>query len=112
MSFFESEFVKDEIEEITELQDNIYKAVFNFPTMGREEKLEHINTLEKLLNKQHALYTRLCLSDDDEAKKMKEEIIDQAKKLGFPPGVDLGYVFSNMGSIIKNMKLSLDNTST
>ena len=73
MSFFNSEFVKKEMEEITELQEKIYDSVFKFPTMNNKEKLEHIEILERLLNKQQILYTRLSLSDDPDAKEMKEK---------------------------------------
>ena len=61
MSFFNSDLVKKEMEEITELQEKIYDSVFKFPTMNNKEKLEHIEILEKLLNKQQILYTRLRL---------------------------------------------------
>ena len=47
------------------------------------------------------------LSDDPEAKLMKENIIKSAKQLGFPSDVDLGYVFSNMSAIIDSMKKSI-----
>ena len=112
MSFFDSEFVQEEMEEISNLQDKIYKSVFNFPSMGKEDKLEHIEMLENLLAKQKILYTRMTLSDDPKAIKMREEIICQAQKLGFPPNVDLAYVFSNMEKIIGTMKMSLDNSPT
>jgi len=62
------------------------------------------------LKKQQILYTRMSLSEDPEAKLMKENIMESAKQLGFPPDVDLAYVFSNMTNIIENMKKSLDNT--
>ena len=42
---------------------------------------------------------------------MKEQIIISARQLGFPPDVDLGYVFSNMSSIIENMKKSINESS-
>ena len=35
--------------------------------------------LEKLLDKQKILYARLSLSDDPEAKVMKERIVDSAR---------------------------------
>ena len=79
--------------------------------MDNADKLEHVELLEKLLNKQQVLYTRMSLSDDPEAKTMKEQIIIAARQLGFPPDVDLGYVFSNMSSIIENMKKSINESS-
>ena len=81
MSFFDSEVVRSEMTEITELQEDIYKKVFQFPTMTKEEKVEHVEMLEKLLEKQRVLYTRLSLSDDPEAKQMKENIVNSANAI-------------------------------
>ena len=111
MSFFESDFVQQEMKEISELQDKIYEKVFSFSSMGKDEKLEHIDMLEQLLTKQKVLYTRMSLSDDPEAKRMKDSIITSARQLGFPPDVDLGYVFSNMSNIIENMKQHINESS-
>ena len=52
--------------------------------------------LQELLNKQQVLYTRMSLSDDPEAKNLKDQILTSARQLGFPPDVDLRYVFANM----------------
>jgi hypothetical protein len=79
--------------------------------MNADDKILHIDMLDKLLNKQKILYTRLSLSNDPEAKAMKENIITSAKQLGFPPDVDLGYVFSNMSSIIETMKKTIQEGS-
>ena len=107
MSFFSSKIVQQEMKEISELQEKIYEKVFAFSTMDKNDKLQHIEMLEELLNKQRVLYTRMTLSDDPAAKEMKESILTQAKQLGFPPDVDLSYVFGNMTHIIDNMKKSL-----
>lgn len=107
MSFFDSEIVQEEMKEISKLQDEIYAKVFSFSSMDSDDKLEHVEMLENLLKKQKILYTRLSLSDDPEAKLMKENIIKSAKQLGFPSDVDLRYVFSNMSVIIDNMKKSI-----
>ena len=42
MSFFQSEFVKKEMQAITDIQEKIYESVFKFHTMNVEDKLEHI----------------------------------------------------------------------
>lgn len=109
MSFFQSEFVQKEMEEITKLQEKIYESVFKFHIMSSSQKLEHIEILEELLNKQKILYTRLSLSDDPAAQKMKENIMKEAKMIGFPDNVDLTTVFSNMSSMINSMKKSIGN---
>lgn len=107
MSFFKSEIVQSEMKEIAELQEQIYMKVFEFATMSNQDKIEHVEMLEELLKKQQVLYTRLSLSDDPEAKTMKDSILESAKQLGFPSDVDLAYVFNNMTHIVDNMKKSL-----
>ena len=108
MNFFDSEIVQEEMKEIADLQEVIYEKVFSFSTMTNEDKLEHVEMLEELLKKQQVLYTRMSLSDDPAAKTMKENIIESAQQLGFPPDVDLTYVFKNMTNIVDNMRKSLD----
>jgi len=108
MSFFQSEIVQDEMKRISEIQEEIYQKVFSFASMSNEDKLEHVELLEELLKKQQVLYTRMNLSDDPEAKMMRDNIMKSAVQLGFPPDVDLAYVFSNMANIIENMKESID----
>ena len=108
MSFFKSDIVRKELQDISQLQEEIYSKVFEFSSMDKDKKLEHIRMLEELLSKQQVLYTRMSLSDDPEAKGMRSQLITQAKQLGFPEDVDLGFVFSNMNKIIDNMKKSLE----
>ena len=38
--------------EISELQDDVYRNVFSFPKMNREEKLFHVGLLGRLIEKQ------------------------------------------------------------
>ena len=109
-SFFDSELVQKEMENITKLQDEVYKRVFEFPSMTKQDKLEHVEKLSNLLEKQQILYTRLKLSDDPEAKKMREEILKNAKDLGFSQDVDISYIFSNITKVLGEMKKAiLDN---
>jgi hypothetical protein len=67
--------------------------------------------LQELLNKQQVLYTRMSLSDDPEAKNLKDQILTSARQLGFPPDVDLRYVFANMADIIENMKKHINESA-
>ena len=110
MSFFDSEIVQEEMKEITRLQEAVYSQVFSFAHMGKREKLEHVEMLETLLKKQQVLYTRLSLSDDPQAKLMKENIIKSATEMGFAPNVDIGYMFSNISSVVENMRKSIDES--
>lgn len=108
MSFFNSEVVRAELTKIQELQDSVYLNIFTFTAMSKEKKLKHIEMLEELLDKQKILYTRLSLSDDPEAKEMKERILDSAKAMGLSPDVDMNVVFSNMSKMIIVMKDQID----
>lgn len=112
MSFFDSEVVRSEISEISELQEAIYKNVFKFPSMGVEDKLEHVDLLQRLLDKQKILYTRLSLSEDPKAKEMKERIMQSASMMGLPSNVDLNVIFNNMSSLIKAMRENIDKTGS
>ena len=82
MSFFDSDIVRAEMTKISELQEDLYGSVMNFPRMNKEEKLEHVNLLKELLEKQKILYMRLSLSDDPEAIEMKEKIYKSALMMG------------------------------
>ena len=109
MSFFDSEVVRAEMVEIQELQEEVYKNVFSFPSMDNDEKLIHIDLLEKLIDKQKILYTRLSLSDDPDAKMMKDQIVESATMMGLPRGTDMSVVFNNMSSMIDVMKKQIDD---
>jgi len=112
MSFFESEVVRAEMTEISELQEDIYGNVFKFPSMSKEDKMKHVELLERLLEKQKVLYTRLSLSDDAEAKEMKERIMDSAILMGLPSGVDMNIIFNNMSKMLEVMKEQIDKTGS
>jgi len=108
MSFFDSEVVRAEMTEIQELQEEVYSNVFKFPSMSKEEQKFHVALLEKLLDKQKVLYTRLSLSDDPEAKMMKSRIVESATMMGLPKDVDISVIFSNMGKMLDAMKQQID----
>ena len=112
MSFFDSEVVRAEMVEIGELQEDVYKNVFNFASMDKEEKLFHVGMLERLLDKQKILYTRLSLSDDAEAQEMKERILESAVMMGLPKGTDMNMVFNNMSKMLEVMKDQIDKSGS
>ena len=51
-NFFDSEIIQDALHEINELQEDVYSNLIGFQAMSREEKLEHVETLLLLLEKQ------------------------------------------------------------
>jgi hypothetical protein len=108
MSFFNSDIVKREMEEITELQEIVFENVFKFSFMTIEDKRKHIDVLEKLLEKQKILYTRLSLSDDPEAKLMRKNIIDSAIQMGLSKTVDINILLNKMSKVIQLMKTQIN----
>ena len=108
MSFFDSEVVRAEMAEIHELQEEVYTNVFKYPMMTKEDQRYHVEILERLCDKQRVLYTRLSLSDDPQAKKMKEKIIHGAASMGLPQSVDMNSLFTEMGQVVQNMIDQLD----
>tara|TARA_B100000214_G_C23803444_1_gene551485 strand:+ start:390 stop:725 length:336 start_codon:yes stop_codon:yes gene_type:complete len=108
MSFFDSEVVRAEMAEINELQEEIYRNVFKFPTMKPEDQKYHVDILERLLEKQKILYARLSLSDDPAAKEMKDRIVESASMMGFPSGADMTSLFDNMSKAVDMMKSQID----
>ena len=108
MTFFQSDVVRAEMAENSELQEEIYTNVFKFPTMSKEDQRYHIEILERLLEKQKVMYTRLSLSDDPEAKMMKDSIIQSAKSMGLPSNVDVNLMFDQMRKMVEMMRGQLD----
>tara|TARA_A100001388_G_C28747170_1_gene490128 strand:+ start:1140 stop:1475 length:336 start_codon:yes stop_codon:yes gene_type:complete len=99
-NFFDSEMVSTEIERISELQEVLYHKLPEFPELDKEEKLELIAMLEELLDKQKILYTRLSLSDDPAAIKMKNHLDLQKTMLGVPQDVSPNQIFDQMKTVI------------
>ena len=104
MSFFASEIVRSEMVEIHELQEDVYENFMRFPYMNAADRSHHIDQLSKLLEKQKIVYARLSLSDDPDAKEMKEKIMESAKSMGLPTNVDVAKLFDQMTEVISMMK--------
>ena len=108
MSFFESDIVRAEMAEISELQEEVYSNVMKFHYMNDEDKCYHIEILDKLIGKQKVLYARLSLSDDPGARQMKDDIQKSATIMGLPENVDMSLVFGQMSQMVDLMKKQLD----
>ena len=108
MSFFDSDIVRAEMVEIHELQEEIYGNVMQFTFMNNQDKAKHIFILEDLIEKQKIMYARLSLSDDPDAKKMKDEITKSAEMMGISKDVDMNIVWKQMTDMVSMMKQHLD----
>ena len=108
MKFFQSAVVRAEMAEISELQQEVYSNIFKFPSMKKEDQLYHVDILTRLIEKQKVLYARLSLSDDPDAKKMKDNILESASMMGIPSHVDMGSIFNQMSDMIGVLKNQID----
>ena len=106
--FFKSEIIQEELNEINRLQEKIYGTLLTFSAMSRDEKLEQIETLTTLLEKQQVMYTRLSLSDDPQAVEMKENLRKSVALMGFPPETNMQTLFDTMNATIKSLKEYID----
>lgn len=108
--FFDSEIIQEELREINKLQEQIYGSILTFGMMSNEDKLEHIEKLSNLLDKQRIMYTRLSLSDDPAAVEMKENLRKSVALMGFPPDTDMQVLFTSMTKTIESLKKFINST--
>ena len=106
--FFDSEIIQEELTEINNLQEKIYGSLFSFGMMSKEDKLQHIEILSDLLEKQRVMYTRLSLSDDPKVVEMKENLRKSVAMMGFPPETDMSMLFNSMNATIEALKKYVD----
>ena len=107
-NFFNSELVQKELKEINELSETLYESLFSFIAIHREEKIEHINKMTELLEKQQIMYTRISLSDDPEAIEIRENLKKSVVIMGFAQDTDMGILFGNIKQTIESLKNYLD----
>ena len=108
-NFFDSEIIQEELKEINTLQEEIYGSLLAFSSMDRDARIDKVDKLAKLLEKQRVMYTRLSLSDDPKAVEMKENLRKSVAMMGFPPETDMTMLFSSMKATIDALKQYIDS---
>ena len=106
--FFESELVREDLNEINQLQQEIYSSTMNFPSMTRENQLEHVDKLTTLLEKQKIMYARLSLSDDPEAIELLGSMKSSFHMMGFPADMNVNLFFDEAKKTIETLRVSID----
>jgi hypothetical protein len=107
-NFFDSEIIQEELKEINTLQEEIYGSLLAFSSMDRDTRIDKIEKLATLLEKQRVMYTRLSLSEDPKAVEMKENLRKSVAMMGFPPETDLNLLFDSMNKTIESLKDYID----
>jgi hypothetical protein len=106
--FFQSDIIREELEDIFLIQKELYKVIVDFSSFNDIQKNQHIEKLKTLLDKQEIMWTRLSLSDDPEALEMKEKIVMTSEAMGFKD-VDMNIIFRNMRRTLEQLQDRLEN---
>ena len=113
--FFESDMVKESLEDIKNLQDiitdNILETAFSagLGYNDEEEELEQLDLVEELLEKQQLMYVRCKLSGDEDAMMVAENMRESLRRMGMTRNTTVEQMFENMKGTIRKLKETLDN---
>jgi len=86
MSFFKSEVVQENLQEIFQTYQEISSSQYWLPRMSQEERVAHIERTKELIDKQKLFYFRLTLAANDgdkEAAEMKDRIQQLVQTFGY-----------------------------
>ena len=106
--FFQSELVRGDIQEMVELQQFCFRSAMNFMLLDYDRKQQYFEALERLIEKQKVFYARIELSDDPEAKSVKETIKQGIVLLGATPDTPMQSMFDELLDKISVMKQKLE----
>lgn len=109
MSFFRSELVRGDIQEMIDLQQFCFRSAMNFVLLDHDRKLEYFDVLERLVEKQKIFHCRIKLSDDPEAKSVCETMKQSVIMLGATPGTTMEQMFDELIDRIHVMRSKLES---
>ncbi len=95
-TFFQSELVRGDIQEMAALQEFCFRSVTNLALLDKERKLQYFEALRKLIEKQKIFHARLQLSDDPEAKQVAENMKNAVIMLGGNKDLDIREMFDDL----------------
>ena len=94
--FFQSELVRGDIQEMAKLQEFCFRSVTNLALLDKERKLQYFEALRMLLEKQKIFYTRISLSDDEEAKSVAANMKQAVIMLGGNANLNIMDMFDDL----------------
>ena len=106
--FFQSELVRGDIQEMVELQQFCFRSAMNFMLLDYDRKQQYFEALERLIEKQKVFYARIELSDDPEAKSVKETMKQGIVMLGDTPDTPMQSMFDELLDKISVMRQRLE----
>ena len=104
MSFFQSELVRGDIQEMVELQQFCFRSAMNFILLDDERRLEYFDALMTLIEKQKIFYARIKLSDDPEAVSVLETMKQGVVMLGATPDTPIEQMFDELIEKVEYLK--------
>ena len=105
---FSSEIVRGELEEMHTLYTKLCNRIGFFDIASHEEKKDLAHDLDRLVEMQEILYTRVFLSDDEDSQQVKENFRMAAKQAGIPAHMMNAQVFKVAKESIQRLKDHLD----
>ena len=109
MSFFQSELVRGDIQEMMELQQFCFRSAMNFVLLDDDRKMDYFEKLELLIEKQKTFYFRIKLSDDPECVSVLETMKQGVIMLGGTPGTPIESMFDELLQKVQLMKRQLES---
>jgi hypothetical protein len=106
--FFNSELVRETLVELDEMQRQIFNDMLLVPFYDNEQKRNHLQMMKEFLEKEKLFVFRLSLSDDPDAIKMKEEMLDCAELIGFDKNESIDAFFKILERTIDGLEKALD----
>lgn len=106
--FFSSQMVKTSMEELANMQQELIQQVLYLPYMTVEQKKEHLQLMKDFLEKQKNLFFRMNLSDDPEAKKVCNQIIQNAQLFGVVEDANTTDFFATLEKTIDGLAKLMD----
>ena len=108
MTFFQSDIIKGDIQEMLELQQFCFRSAMNFVLLDYDRKKEYFDALVRLIEKQKVFYARIELSDDPEAKSVKETMKQGIIMLGATPNTRMQDMFDELLEKVEGFKEKLE----
>ena len=108
MRFFDSDQVRDTIMDLEELQQELTMDLMNLGKYSVEERREHLKRLKTFLEKQKLFFFRISLSDDPDALKIKEKVVEAAKMFGYSEIDGMDKFFEQLDHTIQKLENTLD----
>jgi len=108
MKFFENERVRDEVIYLQETFAQLQRVATDFPYMEHDDKKDFLEECMDLIDKQKIMYTRISLSDDEDAQEMKRQMDNLSKIFGSNCG--LLPVLNSMEEKMKGFRRQLDTS--